>query len=55
MNSATAPALTARAPGFDGLRGEAALMVFAYHLRWIAGEPVLTFGGADLGADSQQV
>jgi len=33
--------------GLDSLRGLAALMVFVYHLRWIAGEPALRFAGVD--------
>jgi peptidoglycan/LPS O-acetylase OafA/YrhL len=36
-----------REPCLEGLRGLAALMVFLYHLRWNAGEPVLRFMGID--------
>ena len=33
--------------GIESLRGVAALMVFIYHLRWQAGEPVLRLAGID--------
>ena len=40
-----------REAGLDGLRGFAAVMVFVYHLRWMAGEPALVW----LGIDWQQI
>ena len=41
---AAAVALDRHLPGLDGLRGVACLLVFVYHLRWLAGDPPLFVG-----------
>lgn len=55
VKSETVEVVNSRLRGLDGLRAVAALFVFVYHLRWIAGEPRLQFAGIELQTYMRQL